>query len=97
MDNLQIPANVAQLIGGILIAIAYLPQLRQIIRTKSVKDINFSYVLMVFIAICLFEFYAIVTYATHGVAGMFLITNTISVCMSGGLVGLVWVNRKVAK
>lgn len=51
--------SVLQLIGGAILALGYIPQIIQIIRTKSVSDLSLrSYLLMV-VGISLMEAYAI--------------------------------------
>lgn len=69
--------NLFQLIGGILLSIGYIPQIRQIVKTKSVKDLNETYLKLVAIGVGCMEVYA--TYnLIKGVALMFFVTNTIA-------------------
>jgi|688.fasta_scaffold326059_3 uncharacterized protein with PQ loop repeat len=74
--------NALQFIGGILLSISYIPQFKQIIKTKSVKDLNLSMFFQIFIGIILMEVNAIYL-ALQGMAVMFLVTNTISMALSG--------------
>jgi len=69
--------DVLQLIGGFILAFGWLPQIMQIIRTKSVKDLNVKTFWMMFIGIGLMEAYGI-SLAADGVGIAFLITNTMS-------------------
>lgn len=79
---------VLQLIGGAILALGYIPQIIQIIRTKSVSDLSLrSYLLMV-VGISLMEAYAI-SLAISGVGLAFLITNTVSLCIVSIVVVLI--------
>ncbi len=69
--------DLLQLIGGIILAIGYIPQIRQIIRTKSCKDLNLKTYLSLVLGMSLMEIYAI-NLAASGAGVMFLITNSIS-------------------
>jgi len=77
-----------QLVGSVILIAGYLPQIKQIIRTKRVQDINVSTVLFVCFAILLMEIYAI-HLVLIGQAFMFLVTNTMSFLSSAFLAGLV--------
>ncbi|WP_258560262.1 PQ-loop domain-containing transporter [Thermoactinomyces daqus] len=55
----------------------WIPQIVQIWRTKSVKDLNIKSYLMVLLGISLMEVYAL-SLATKGLGYAFLITNTLS-------------------
>ncbi|RUT46366.1 PQ-loop repeat-containing protein [Paenibacillus anaericanus] len=80
--------SVLQLIGGAILALGYIPQIIQIIRTKSVSDLSLrSYLLMV-VGISLMEAYA-VSLAISGVGLAFLITNTVSLCIVSIVVVLI--------
>ncbi|MDQ0087219.1 MtN3 and saliva related transmembrane protein [Paenibacillus anaericanus] len=80
--------SVLQLIGGAILALGYIPQIIQIIRTKSVSDLSLrSYLLMV-VGISLMEAYAI-SLAISGVGLAFLITNTVSLCIVSIVVVLI--------
>ena len=68
-----------QLMGGILLAIGYIPQIIKIIRTKSVGGFSPLWLFMLFFGISLMEVYAIYNLPT---TTMFLITNSISLCLS---------------
>lgn len=71
-----------QLIGGVILSIGYIPQIVQILRTKTSKGLNFKSFGMVFIGILLYEIYAIAL-AVEGSGQMYLITNTVSLLLVG--------------
>ncbi len=66
-----------QLIGGFILAIGYIPQIRQIIRTKSCKDLNLKTYIALTVGMGFMEIYAI-NLALSGAGTMFLVTNSIS-------------------
>jgi len=74
--------NLAQFIGGIILSFGYIPQISQIIKTKSVKDLNLKTFYFVFIGIFLMEVYAI-NLVINNAGHMFLVTNTMSLVVSG--------------
>lgn len=74
--------NLLQLIGGIILSFGYIPQIIKTFKTKSVEDFSIQYYLLVFTGIIFMEAYAIFN-ALHGVAYMFLLTNSISCLLSG--------------
>lgn len=78
-----------QLLGGILVAVGYVPQIIKILRTKSAEDFNRWTFLTLLCGIALMEVYAINLVAS-GSGGMFLVTNTLSLMISGFMYGLVW-------
>lgn len=80
--------NVLQLLGGIILSVGYIPQIIQIIKTKSVKDLNFKMLISIFIGICLMEAYAINLVVTSGSGIMFLVTNSMSLILSFTMVAL---------
>jgi len=74
---MEYAVNLLQFIGAIILSAGYFPQFKQMIKTKSVGDFNFSYLLSVALGVGCMEFYAI--YSLYkGVATMFFVTNTIS-------------------
>lgn len=85
--------NLLQLIGGLILSFGYIPQIKQIIKTKSVNDLNLQTFIFVFVGISLMEIYAINLFA-HGVGGMFLVTNTISLILSITMVVLIFIYNK---
>ena len=71
------PFDFLQLAGGIILAVGYLPQIIQIIRTRSCEDLNLKTYLAMSVGILLMEVYAI-NLVTQGSGLMFLITNSTS-------------------
>jgi MtN3 and saliva related transmembrane protein len=76
-----------QLIGGVILSTGYIPQIAQILRTKSVKDINLHFFLQVVAGICCMEVYAAYLLVTKGEV-FFLVTNTTSLLLSSTVVVL---------
>jgi uncharacterized protein with PQ loop repeat/DNA-directed RNA polymerase specialized sigma24 family protein len=73
--------DMLQLLGGFILAAGYFPQIRQLIKTRSARDLNFQTFLFLTIGIGCMEVYAI--RLTIGGAGlMFLITNSLSLGIS---------------
>nr|WP_283571169.1 PQ-loop domain-containing transporter [Paenibacillus brevis] len=69
-----------QLMGGIILSVGFIPQIVQIFKTRSVKDLSLkSYLLMLF-GISLMEVYA-VSLVVEGAGLAFLMTNTLSFMM----------------
>lgn len=68
--------NLFQLIGGLIIGLSYLPQMFQIIKTKSVQDINLISLVTLGAGLCGTEVYALYLLFVQGLA-MYLLTNTI--------------------
>ena len=69
--------EILQLIGGLILAVGGIPQLEQIIRTKSVKDINITSIMTLILGMILMEIYAV-----HMELVMFVITNTLSLILA---------------
>lgn len=84
--------NLLQLIGGIILSIGYIFQVKQTIKTKSVEDLNFTSYLSVFIGVGLMEIYAI-NLVISGSGLMFLITNSMSLTLAGIMVILILLYR----
>ena len=70
-----------QLAGGLILAIGYIPQIVQIIRTKSCADLSLKTYIMMSIGIGMMEIYAI-HLALDGTGLMFLATNSFSLCLA---------------
>jgi len=69
--------DLLQLLGGIILVAAYIPQLRQLIRTHSAKDLNLKTYLFLTIGIVCMEIYAIhLVIGGTGIA--FLVTNSLA-------------------
>jgi MtN3 and saliva related transmembrane protein len=85
--------NTLQFIGGIILSIGYIPQIRQIIKTKSVKDFNAVYLLSLAFGVGLMEIYAIYN-LIQGVAIMFFVTNTIAFILAVTMLVLYKIYKK---
>lgn len=70
-----------QLAGGLILAVGYIPQIVQIVRTKSCADINLKTYIMMSIGIGMMEIYA-VHLALGGTGLMFLATNSLSLYLA---------------
>lgn len=86
--------GVFQLVGGIIMSVGYIPQIAQILRTKSSEGLNFKSFGMIFAGILLYEIYAISLVALDGSGHMYLITNSISMTLSGTMCLLIKVFEK---
>ncbi|MCM3155570.1 PQ-loop domain-containing transporter [Priestia megaterium] len=75
--------NMLQLIGGLILAVGYIPQIVKIIKTGSVRDFSKIYIGGIFTGIVFMEAYAIYMYFVQGAAGAFFATNTVSFILSG--------------
>lgn len=69
--------DILQLIGGMILSVGAIPQIEQIIRTKSVGDINLTSIITLIIGMILMQIYAV----ESGLV-MFVITNTISLILA---------------
>lgn len=69
--------DILQLIGGMILSVGAIPQIEQIIRTKSVKDINLTSIITLIIGMILMQIYAV-----HAGLTMFIITNTIGLLLA---------------
>ncbi|MZQ81161.1 hypothetical protein GQF01_03370 [Paenibacillus sp. 5J-6] len=72
--------SIMQLIGGIILSLGWIPQIIQIVKSKSVADLSLKSYLLILLGISLMEAYAI-SLAVTGVGLAFLITNTMSLCV----------------
>jgi MtN3 and saliva related transmembrane protein len=82
-----------QLLGGIILAIGYFPQIKQILETESCKDINLKTYILLFLGIGLMEVYAVNQWM-QGMAIMFCVTNTLSLILVGYIIALILAFRK---
>jgi MtN3 and saliva related transmembrane protein len=71
-----------QFIGGFILSFGYIFQVVQIIKTKSVNDLNLKTFISIFIGILFMEIYAVNLVVT-GVGHMFLITNSMALILAG--------------
>lgn len=69
-----------QLLGGFILSFGWIPQIIQIIKTRSVHDLNPRTFVFLFTGILLMEVYGI-HLALEGTAIAFLITNTMSLIL----------------
>jgi MtN3 and saliva related transmembrane protein len=88
--------NILQLIGGIILSVGYIPQIKQIIKTKSVNDFNSTYLISIATGVGLMEIYAVYN-LLHGTAVMFFVTNTIAFLLGLLMLILYLVFRKSKK
>lgn len=86
--------NLLQFMGGCILSVGYVFQVKQTIETKSVEDLNFTTYLSVFIGITMMEIYAI-NLVFNGSGLMFLITNTMSLVLAGIMVVLILMYRRI--
>lgn len=84
---------VMQLIGGFILAFGWIPQIIQVIRTKSVADLSLKTFGSLVAGIGLMEVYA-VHIAQGGVGIPFLITNTLSLMLMLIMIGCILKYRK---
>lgn len=89
--------DILQLVSGIILAFGYVPQIIQIVRTKSVKDLNLRAFLLISAGIFLSELYAINLTFVQKAGGMFLVTNTMALLMPSAVCLLIIKYRKVEK
>lgn len=83
-----------QLIGGIIMSVGYIPQIAQILRTKSSEGLNLKSFGMIFAGILLYEIYAIALVVLESSGHMYLITNSVSTLLSGLMCLLIVFFRK---
>ena len=69
--------EVLQLVGGLILSVGAIPQIEQIIRTKSAKDLNLATLIALIVGMGMMQAYAI-----HENILMFAITNTISLVLA---------------
>ena len=86
--------GIFQLIGGIILSIGYIPQIVQMFRTKSSEGLNFKSFGMIFAGILLYEIYAILLVVINDSGHMYLITNSISMLLSGSMCLLIKIFAK---
>ena len=89
--------GVFQLMGGIIMSIGYIPQITQIIRTKTSEGLNLKSFGMIFMGILLYEIYAISLVMLEKSGYMYLITNSVSMLLSGIMCLLIVLFRQKGK
>lgn len=85
-----------QIIGGAVMALAYFPQIRQTLKTKSVRDLNIRTFILLTLGIAMMEAYAIGLVVHDHTGGAFLITNTLGLLLNMFVVTLIAVFRRPA-
>ncbi|WP_019909584.1 PQ-loop domain-containing transporter [Paenibacillus sp. HW567] len=85
--------SVMQLVGGLILSLGWIPQIVQIVRTKSVADLSLKSYLLMLLGIALMESYA-VNLTLTGVGLAFLITNTLSLAVVSTVILLIIRYRK---
>jgi MtN3 and saliva related transmembrane protein len=85
--------DLAQVAGGLIVVTGYVPQIVRIVRAKSAQGLSLGMWGSVFAGLALMEAYAL-DLARHG-EPMLLLTNSMSLLLSGTLIGLiVWYARE---
>lgn len=82
-----------QLIGGIIMSVGYIPQIKQILKTKSSEGLNIKSFGMIFTGIVLYEIYAVSLVVTERSGHMYLVTNSVSTILSGTMCLLIKIFR----
>jgi MtN3 and saliva related transmembrane protein len=78
MKVMEKVANALQILGGVILSIGYIPQIIQIMQTHLVRDINYSFNIMIMIGVLFMEVYAIYLVKSKKSGHAFLVTNTMS-------------------
>ena len=86
--------GIFQLIGGVIMSVGYIPQIVQMLGTKSSEGLNFKSFGMIFAGIALYEIYAVALVVIDGSGHMYLITNSVSTLLSGLMCLLIKVYEK---
>jgi MtN3 and saliva related transmembrane protein len=73
--------KILQILGGLVIAIGYLPQILRIFRTRSTGDLSLKSYATVTIGVACVELYAVNMVLVYEAGRLFLLTNTISLCL----------------
>ena len=87
--------GIFQLIGGVIMSVGYIPQIVQMLGTKSSEGLNFKSFGMIFAGITLYEIYAVALVVIDGSGHMYLITNSVSTLLSGLMCLLIKVYEKI--
>lgn len=85
---------VLQIVGGAIMVLGYFPQIRQMIVTKSVQDLNIKTFLTLCLGLSMMEAYAIGLVVHDHTGGAFLITNTFALVVNLLVVALIALYRK---
>ncbi|HEY5501874.1 MAG TPA: PQ-loop domain-containing transporter [Candidatus Anoxymicrobiaceae bacterium] len=83
-----------QIVGGCIMLVGYFPQVAQIVRTKTVRDLNIKMFVMLSVGLLMMEAYAI-GIVVHDHSGQaYLITNTLGLAVNITVAGLIAYYRK---
>jgi MtN3 and saliva related transmembrane protein len=88
--------DILQLTGGAIMSLGQIPQIIQVLKTKSAEDLNLKTYVMMLAGISLMEVYAI-NLVIHGSGSAFLITNTLSLTAAAVLVVLILKYKSVRR
>ncbi|UQZ32601.1 hypothetical protein C2I18_02920 [Paenibacillus sp. PK3_47] len=88
--------SIMQLAGGLILSLGWIPQIVQILRTRSVADLSLKSYLLMLLGIGLMEAYAI-DLARTGAGLAFLITNTMSLSVVATVIILILRYRSGSK
>lgn len=80
--------NFLQILGGLILSLGQIPQMIQIIKTKSASDISLNTYMMIFLGSFLMEIYA-VNLTIHGEGWAYLATNSLSLLATGIMIFLI--------
>lgn len=80
--------NILQIAGGLILSLGQIPQMIQIERTKSARDISLNTYIMIFVGALLMEIYAI-NLVVNGTGLAYLFTNTLSLVATGTMIVLI--------
>ena len=86
--------NTLMIVAGMLLVVSYIPQLVQIVQTKTVRDLNLKTFGTMTFAIGLMEVYGIHLVLTAHVGQAFLISNSLSLGMALFLCIMIVVYRR---
>lgn len=75
-------ADILQIIGGIILSVGYIPQIIQIVKTRSVLDLNLFTFLSILLGVGSMEFYAIRLVLSKKSGHAFLFSNSLSLLIS---------------
>jgi len=73
---------VLQIVGGAIMAVGYFPQIRQIVVTKSVRDLNIKTFMFLLLGLMMMEAYAIGLVVHDHTGDAFLITNSVALVLN---------------
>jgi MtN3 and saliva related transmembrane protein len=83
-----------QIVGGAIMVAGYFPQIRQIVVTRSVRDLNIRTFMFLCLGLMMMEAYALGLVLHDHTGGAFLITNTLALAVNLAVVALIAIFRK---